>query len=78
MQTLAKQLTNEDQEPVLEKDQVWHALQNSAGDTGLICTGEFIEYGAGHGYYVTKQVKRGGITCTRCIDTIKYYKSIKL
>ena len=78
MQTLAKQIVNEDGDKIPEDEQVWHGLQSLVGDTGLICTMEFIDYGAGAGSYITKDVKRGGITCDKCLDTIKYYKSIKL
>ena len=78
MQTLVKQLVNEDQNPIPVDGQRWHAIHHVSGDLAMICTGEFICYGAGAGEYITKDVKRGGITCDRCIEVIKYYKAIKL
>ena len=79
MQLLAKQLINEDQEPVPVDDQVWHAIDNNvSGDAALICTGEFIDPGAGCGEYELKTVSRGGITCRECINRIKHFKSIRL
>lgn len=78
MQTLAKQLINEDQDHVLEEDQVWHATEDVTGDPALVCTGEFICEGGGLGTYETKNVSRGGITCEDCLRRIKYFKSIRL
>jgi hypothetical protein len=78
MQTLAKQLINEDREKVLPEDMRWHALEEVTSDRALVCTGEFVDFGAGAGDYIFKNVNRGGITCEECIERIKYFKSIKL
>lgn len=78
MQQLAKQLIDEDRRPIPEDEQVWHVLDDAMGDVSILCTGEFVDYGCGEGEYLFKTVKRGGITCKKCLERIMYYKSIKL
>lgn len=77
MQTIVKQLSNDDGDPIEKEKQTWHAIHVISGDRAMICTGEFIDLGAGDGTYEIKQSTRG-IKCKSCISQIKYYKSIKL
>lgn len=75
---LVKILVRESGEAVLPEDQVWCLSWSLAGAAATFCTGEVFGEGEGHAQYETKTVKRGGITCPVCLQTIKEIKSIKL
>lgn len=63
----------------VEKDeQVWHLSASEAGGNMSVCTGEFYGYGESGIKFKTKEVKRGGITCEKCLSYVKFFKSIKL
>jgi hypothetical protein len=53
---------------------VWHFI-DWVDDPRAICTGIAFEEET---VFKTKEVKRGGITCKKCINRIKEIKSIKL
>ena len=80
MNSLVKQIINDDGEQVPAEKQKWHCLTTVCGDAAMLCTGEFVDEGAmsGNGAeYVFKEVRRGGITCEKCLETVKEFKSIK-
>ena len=78
MNKLAKQIANEEGEKV--RTPVWHLISTGSGDRCLLCTGEFIDYGAcsEESVYEFKDVVRGGITCDACLSFIKKIKGVKL
>ena len=56
----------------------WHLVDpgNPCG-TAALCTGEFFGDGESAVSYKTKTVKRGGITCKKCMDVLLSYKAIR-
>lgn len=81
MNKLAKQLINEDGEPVELEEQCWHLQDVGTTEMQLLCTGEPLDFGSqtGNGAeYVFKETKRGGITCKVCLSIIKAFKGVKL
>ncbi|NRA77915.1 MAG: hypothetical protein HRU18_06880 [Pseudoalteromonas sp.] len=77
MQTVVKQLVNEDGEVVPVDEQVWHAVRDFAGDNALVCTGEYTSFGSGHGTYESKKMHTG-ITCKDCRAVISAFHKLKL
>ncbi len=65
-------------ELVPKEDQVWCLVYSANGGSQNFCEGQFFGYGESAAEYETKEVKKGGITCKRCIEKIKEIKSIKL
>jgi hypothetical protein len=56
----------------------WH-LVNSFGDSArALCTGECFGVGEGGAVFKEKELKKGSITCPRCIEMLKFYKSVLL
>ena len=43
-----------------------------------LCTNEFFGIGESGCEYKQKSTSRGGITCPKCLEKLKLYKSIKL
>lgn len=78
MNNLVKELKNEDCENIEEQDQVWHLWFWEAGSPTFFCNGQHFGYGEGNVEFITKSVKRGGITCLDCLAKIKKIKNIKL
>lgn len=76
--TVVKILADYNGLPRDKEEQVWHLVVEACGDSSTLCQGEFFGIGAGTEEFKTKEVKRGGITCKDCLDTIKLIKSIKL
>ena len=76
MNSLVKLLSDEYGDPV-EKP-VWHLIVMAGGAVVSLCSGEVWGSGEGAAQGVTKTVKRGGITCTDCIESIKEIKAVKL
>ena len=75
MNILVKITALESGEPV--EDAKW-CLLLAIGDTArTVCTGDAID-GSSHYEHQIKTVKRGGITCEDCIQTVKIFKEIKL
>ena len=62
----------------IHDDSDWHYVVNDAGCSRSLCRGEVFGKGDSALEYKLKQVKRGGITCKKCIRIIKEYKAIKL
>lgn len=77
MNHLVKILRSDDGEPREEDQQVWHYVVNKQG-TQTLCEGEFFGYGESGCEYEVKTLKRGGITCPKCLEFIKEMKDIKL
>ena len=63
---------------VRDKDQqFWHLVVNYTGSQ-TFCEGEFFGYGESGCEFEEKSVKRGGITCPKCLKKIKEIKKVKL
>lgn len=75
MNTLVMIVTNEDGE---EEEPLWHAINPHADDLMVLCSGQYFGDGASECTYKTKDIIRGGISCPKCVEIIKFYKSIKL
>jgi hypothetical protein len=76
---LVKILSDDKNEPRELYLQVWHLVDiaNSSGACTL-CEGEYFGVGESGCEFEVKSVKRGGITCKKCLDILKAYKKIKL
>ena len=61
------------------RDEKWCLVDpgNFQGPATL-CTVEFFGYGESNCIYKLKEVKRGGITCEKCIEILKSYKRIRM
>ena len=57
---------------------LWHVAIESAGCTVTLCGGEAVGVGVSGCEYKEKSVKRGGITCGKCIEVLKAIKGVKL
>lgn len=77
MNYLVKILSDDSGEPREKYQQYWHYVTNKTGNQTL-CEGEFFGFGESGCEYEVKQVKRGGITCPKCLAEIKDIKAIKL
>ena len=79
MAILVKILTDDDGN---KKDNPKWCLSHNFGDARrTVCTGECFGYGEGIAIFETKELKRRGkhgITCSRCIEIIKFCQSINL
>lgn len=75
MNHLVKILTDEYGEK--EDSPKWCLSVFNTGNMAF-CSGQFYGFGESKVEYEIKQVKRGGITCERCISKIKDIKSVKL
>lgn len=54
----------------------WHLTDIFGDSDRALCTGEV--YGYGEGSAIFQEKTKGKITCTKCIEIVKFYKSIKL
>ena len=76
---LVKMTVTADGEPIDAEDQKW-CLSNPSpyADTNRVtCSDEVLDSDS-HARWEEKHVKRGGITCHKCIENVKAFKSIKL
>lgn len=76
MPDLVKRITDDDGEDC--NDPAWHLMDfGCSGDEMVLCTGEpldaFSDLIVEH-----KTTKRGGITCKKCLKTVKAYKAVKI
>ncbi len=81
MNYLVKQLVNDDGDIIEEGRQRWHVMQSDVGDVGLLCSGEFVDDAASSGNgesYIFKSVRRGGVTCEKCLSIVRTIKAVKL
>ncbi|CAM1341778.1 hypothetical protein [Tenacibaculum aestuarii] len=78
MNYLVKILCDDNGEPRDKYLQHWHYVKTTCGDSATLCDGEYFGFGASGCEYETKSVKKGGITCPKCLDFIREIKSIKL
>lgn len=78
MNHLVKILTDDSGEPREKKFQTWCLIVYENGTNRAFCSGEAFGGGDSACDYERKTVKRGGITCEKCIDRIKEIKAIKL
>ncbi len=76
MNKLVKILSDEDGDKI--ENPKWCLTQCTDGSLRTLCSGECFGEGEGRATYTTKEVKRGGITCEKCLEIIKLYKSIRL
>lgn len=81
MNHLAKQLVDDDGEHVPPDQQCWHSVSVVNSDEAVLCTGEFIRapcHSGNGALYKEKFVKRGGISCRKCLRIIRQIKLIRL
>lgn len=52
-------------------DNHWHLIYPFESDESTFCEGDWLS----DNDHQTKEVKRGGITCRKCLKKIKEYKS---
>ena len=71
---LVKIITDED--GYRTGDDNWHLSEGSAGSPKALCTGQVYGCDEGPVQYSTKV--GGNITCPKCKDIIKFFKSIQL
>lgn len=57
---------------------VWCLVVEDSATTRTLCAGEAFGIGDSSAEYVTKEGKRGSITCPDCKAKIKWFKSIQL
>ena len=75
MNNLVKIIKDED--GLLVEFPKWHII-NPYGDAHrVLCSGEVFGEGEGRAIYKTKKAERG-ITCSDCINFLKYFKKCKL
>lgn len=76
MHTLVQLITDDDGD--LTHDNSWHWIMDLDGADRLLCNGHVFGEGESNAKYKLKNVKKGGITCGKCLSIIKEIKSIKL
>jgi hypothetical protein len=73
---LVKILYNDDGEK--QNSPKWHLVTRYSDSPRAVCTGEVFGMGESRAVYKDKYSEKGGITCPKCLEIIKWYKSIKL
>lgn len=68
----------EDEDGEATNNDSWHLAVQPDSSPRTLCTGEAFGGSEGAAVYETKSVKRGGITCPKCLEIIKQFKAIKL
>lgn len=56
----------------------WHLAIEDAATMRTLCDGEAFGIGDSQAEYVTKEGKKGSVTCPECRAKIKWFKSIQL
>jgi hypothetical protein len=72
---VVKILTDEDGEPMPPE---WHFPLNIGDADRVLCSGQVFGDGEGSATFKIKVVKRGGITCEKCLSILKALKQVKL
>jgi len=75
MNIVYRRLRDDDGNEIHEDE--WHIADPSADVARILCTGEAID-GDSLVILDSKEVKRGGITCKKCLQIIKDFKAIRL
>lgn len=70
-------ITYNDDGDKIEKP-TWCMVQDHADAERTVCGGEVFGLGEGIAKYTTKPYSKHGITCNRCKEIIKWFKSIPL
>ena len=78
MHTIAKLTRNEDGQDIPKDEQKWCLVYSFGDSDQLFCSSEVFGFAEGDAVAQIKQVKRGGITCLKCLQEIKTIKAIKL
>lgn len=73
---LVKILINEDGKKV--EAPKWHLVHRFGEAERTVCSGEVFGEGEGSVVFEEKYTEKGGITCPKCIERIKWFKSVKL
>lgn len=73
---LVKIIVNEDGDK--QDDPKWHLVHNFGDSCRTVCSGEVFGEGEGSAVYKEKFNEKGGVTCSSCLEIIKWYKSVKL
>jgi hypothetical protein len=74
MAFVVKLITNDDGDKTDDKS--WHLVVNTDGSDRTACSGEV--FGEGESKAMFKTNIDGKITCSKCRELVKWYKSIKL
>ncbi len=77
-QELVKILVDEDGNDVPSEEQQWCLADPSpyADTARVLCSQQALDHDT-NAKWASKLVKRGGITCPKCIETVKAFKAIK-
>jgi hypothetical protein len=59
-------------------DEHFHYVHAPDGAARTLCSNEVFGDGEGQAQFMLKEVKRGGISCPKCMEIIKAFKRIKL
>jgi hypothetical protein len=76
MNKLVQIIRNEDGELIDFKE--WHLVTFFGDSPRALCTGEVFGEGEGAAEYKTKEREKGGITCEKCKQIIKFIKDVRL
>ena len=77
MNALVRYFTNEDGDTA--ENDFWHLSDPTSWDAPrTLCDGQVFGDGESGIEYEAKLVKRGGITCPKCLESVKTMKAVKL
>lgn len=79
MNHLVKMLIDDDKEVIPEEDQCWCLVSpNPVTDAPrTLCKQEALDTDT-HAVWLSKSVKRGGITCQKCLRIVRAFKAVRL
>lgn len=78
MNRLAMITVREGGDEVPPDEQVWCLVTPYADGDQTFCTSEYFGEGESDAVFLTKSVRKGGVTCGKCIDHIKAIKAVRL
>ncbi|MBL4759385.1 MAG: hypothetical protein JKY80_00815 [Mariprofundaceae bacterium] len=61
-----------------DEDSGWHYIGEAGGSECCLCDGQVFGLGEGDAEFKIKEVKRGGITCDKCLRIIREHKAVRL
>lgn len=76
MHNLVRILSSDDGEK--RDDPVWCLVEPTSFGDATFCQGEFFGAGESCCEYKLKSVKRGGITCSRCLERLQFARTVVL
>ena len=78
MNQLVMITVDEDGHTVLKEHLKWCFVDPFGSDPQVFCDGQYFGEGQSECEYKTKEVQRGGITCRKCLDKIRFMKKVRL